>query len=60
VTGCIAPPGSPQQPQRRESGKPIERELTEGQFHSYYMTLSAGQYVKLVVDQRGINAVVKL
>jgi Tetratricopeptide repeat len=34
--------------------------LTEGQFHSYYMTLSAGQYVKLVVDQRGINAVVKL
>jgi CHAT domain-containing protein/tetratricopeptide (TPR) repeat protein len=49
-----------QQTQQLELGKPIERELAEDQSHSYQMTLAAGQYVKLVVDQRGIDVVVKL
>ena len=43
-----------------EPGKPIERELTGGQSHSYQMTLAAGQYVRLAVDQRGIDVVVRL
>jgi CHAT domain-containing protein/Tfp pilus assembly protein PilF len=43
-----------------EQGKPVERELTGGQSHSYLITLVAGQYVKLVIDQRGIDVMVKL
>jgi CHAT domain-containing protein len=43
-----------------EQGKPVERELTGGQSHSYQITLTAGQYVKLVITQRGIDVVVKL
>jgi CHAT domain-containing protein/Tfp pilus assembly protein PilF len=49
------------QPARElEPGKPIERELSGGQSHSYQLKLVGGQYVKLVVDQRGINVVLKL
>jgi CHAT domain-containing protein/Tfp pilus assembly protein PilF len=49
-----------QQPRQLEPGKPIERELAVDQSHSYQMTLAAGQYVKLAVDQRGIDVEVKL
>jgi CHAT domain-containing protein/Tfp pilus assembly protein PilF len=49
-----------QQVQRLERDKPIERELAGGQSHSYQLSLDAGQYVKLVVDQRGIDVVVRL
>src|SRR5215813_868192 len=49
------------QPVRRlEPGKPIEQELAGGQSHDYQLTLADGQYVNLVVDQRGIDVVVKL
>jgi CHAT domain-containing protein/Tfp pilus assembly protein PilF len=43
-----------------ESGKPIERELAGGQFHSYQVTLAADQYLFAVVEQRGIDLVVRL
>jgi len=43
-----------------EQGKPIERELGGGQTDSYQLTLTDGQYLKLVVDQRGVDVVVKL
>lgn len=39
---------------------PIERELAGGQSHSYQLQLDAGQYANLVVDQRGIDIVVRL
>src|SRR5215813_2800724 len=51
-------------PQRRidapvlEAGKPIEREIAGGEAHSYQLTLTAGQYARVVVDQRGIDVVV--
>jgi CHAT domain-containing protein/Tfp pilus assembly protein PilF len=41
-----------------ELGKPIERELAGEQTHSYQLTLVAGQFLHLVVDQRGIDVVV--
>jgi CHAT domain-containing protein/Tfp pilus assembly protein PilF len=41
-----------------EPGKPIERELTAGETHAYTLTLSAGQYAQVLVDQRGINVAV--
>ena len=45
---------------RLELGKPLERELAGGQSHAYSVTLSAGQYLHVVVEQRGIDVVVTL
>jgi CHAT domain-containing protein/Tfp pilus assembly protein PilF len=49
---------SPAQP--LNPGIPIERELVGGQSHSYLVTLTEGQYVNLVIEQRGIDVTVKL
>src|SRR5215208_896568 len=38
-----------------KQGRPIERELSGGEAHSYQLILAAGQYARLAVDQRGIN-----
>jgi CHAT domain-containing protein/Tfp pilus assembly protein PilF len=43
-----------------ESGKPIERELSGGQSHSYKITMISGQYLHVVVAQRGIDVAVAL
>src|SRR5262245_40960777 len=41
-----------------EPGKPVERELSGGQSHSYKITMISGQYLHIVVEQRGIDVVV--
>src|SRR6266567_1269094 len=41
-----------------EPGKPIEREIAGGETHSYQLTLAAGQYARVAVDQRRINVAV--
>ena len=41
-------------------GEPVERELKGGESHSYRARLEAGQYLKVVVEQRGIDVVVRL
>lgn len=41
-------------------GEPIERELSGGEAQSYRVMLTAGQYVKVVVEQKGIDVVVRL
>jgi len=43
-----------------ELGKPIERELKGGQIHTYQLTLSLNQFLRVVADQRGIDVVVRL
>jgi len=43
-----------------EAAKPIERELAGGQKHYYKIALEAGQYLHLVIDQKGIDVVVTL
>jgi len=43
-----------------EPGKPIERELSSGQSHSYKITTISGQYLHIVVEQRGIDMAVAL
>jgi tetratricopeptide (TPR) repeat protein len=43
-----------------ELGKPIERELAGGQSHAYQITLAAGQYLNVIVEQRGIDVVARL
>src|SRR5215468_7212779 len=41
-------------------GEGIEREMAGGQSHSYRITLAEGQFLSVVVDQRGIDVVVTL
>jgi CHAT domain-containing protein len=43
-----------------EFGKPFENEISGGQVQSYRITLSAGQFVSVVVQQRGIDVLEKL
>src|SRR5262245_50020008 len=43
-----------------EPGKPAERELSGGQSHSYKITMTSGQYLHVVVRQRGIDVAVAL
>jgi CHAT domain-containing protein/tetratricopeptide (TPR) repeat protein len=47
--------GGAQEVRSLEPGKPIERDLSGGQSHSYQITMTSGQYLHLVVDQRGID-----
>src|SRR5688572_33141534 len=42
------------------SGTALERELAASQAHAYRMTLTTGQYLRVWVDQRGIDVVVVL
>jgi CHAT domain-containing protein/Tfp pilus assembly protein PilF len=49
-----------QRVQQLERGRPIERELAGGQSHTYQFSLDAGQYVKLVIEQRGIDVMARL
>src|SRR5262249_16506909 len=43
-----------------EPGKPVERELSGGQSHSYKLAMVSGQYSRIVIEQRGIDVVVAL
>jgi CHAT domain-containing protein len=43
-----------------EPGKPVERELSGGQSHSYKITMISGQYLRIAVEQRGIDVAVAL
>jgi CHAT domain-containing protein/tetratricopeptide (TPR) repeat protein len=43
-----------------ELNKPIERELSGGQSHSYKITMIYGQYLHVMVAQRGIDVAVAL
>lgn len=47
-------------PEPIELGKPINARLAGEQSHSYRLTLTANQYVHLLVDQKGIDVVVTL
>ncbi|MGH9842753.1 MAG: tetratricopeptide repeat protein, partial [Blastocatellia bacterium] len=43
-----------------ELGKTIEREMTGGQTHMYQIKLTAGQFLRIEVEQRGIDVIVAL
>jgi CHAT domain-containing protein/Tfp pilus assembly protein PilF len=50
----------PQESLILELGKPIERELSDGQTHSYQIALSAGQFMSVALKYRGRDVQVKL
>ena len=41
-------------------GNPLEREIAAGQEHHYEVVMQAGQFLKAVVDQRGVDVVVRV
>jgi CHAT domain-containing protein/Tfp pilus assembly protein PilF len=43
-----------------EPGKPIKRELAGGHSHIYQIRLSAGQFLKVIIEQQGIDVVARL
>ena len=43
-----------------EPGKPIERELKNGETHAYQIVLSLGQFLDAAVNQRGVDVVVRV
>ena len=40
------------------TGQPVERELKGGEVHSYTLALKAGQFLDVIVEQKGIDVVV--
>jgi CHAT domain-containing protein len=43
-----------------EPGRPIERDLGGGGVHAYRVTVAAGQFCHILVEQRGIDVVVSI
>ena len=43
-----------------EVGKPVELRLATGEEHRYQVALTAGQYAKAIVEQRGIDVSIRL
>src|SRR5262252_6289562 len=43
-----------------EPGKPIGRELGGGQQHTYQIRLDAGQFLKVIIEQQGIDVVARV
>jgi hypothetical protein len=43
-----------------QPGTPIERTLSVGQSHSYTINLEQGQFAQLIVDQHGIDVIVRV
>jgi CHAT domain-containing protein/predicted negative regulator of RcsB-dependent stress response len=75
ATAAWPPPGSPpanasnakrgaeqsaEESQSLEPDKPIEREISGGRSHFYKVTMTSGQYLQIVVRQRGIDVLVAL
>ncbi len=50
----------PPQPMTLAPDQPVERELTGGQSHLYQVTLKAGQFMRVVAREKGINIVITL
>jgi hypothetical protein len=49
-----------QEPLRLELGKPVEREIAGGQEHTYQLNLSAGQFLRVVAEQKSIDLALTL
>jgi CHAT domain-containing protein/Flp pilus assembly protein TadD len=47
-------------PPKLESGKTVEREIAVGESHTYQVKLTAGQFVRLTLQQKGIDVAVQL
>ncbi len=51
---------TPVRPQELAVGQPVAREMRGGEQHTYQVNLNAGQYARIVLDQKGIDVVLVL
>jgi CHAT domain-containing protein/tetratricopeptide (TPR) repeat protein len=58
--GLVRPTQGSEDVRSLEEGKPIEREMLGGQSHSYQLNVVSGHYLSLMIEQKGIDVVVKL
>ena len=49
-----------QAPQIMVPGQPVERLIAGGESHTFQINLSVGQFMRVVVEQKGINVAVAL
>lgn len=57
---AVQPAKAQTEPTTLQSGVPVERALTAGQSHVYFIDMEEDQFLQLVVDQRGIDVVVRV
>src|SRR5262245_32052183 len=55
-----SPPAKPDEVIPLELGRSIDRKLAGGQAHSFQLTVAAGQFVRVIVEQQGIDLVLAL
>ena len=60
LSGNTTPSRDSREPIRLALGKPVERELKGGETHTYVVYVEAGQFVHLVVLQKGVDVTVTL
>jgi len=61
LSGAVAAgPQEQSSPSPLVVGQPVAREMRGGEQHTYQVSISAGQYARLVVDQQGIDVVLEL
>src|SRR5215467_6694619 len=47
-------------PPKLKAGKPIERQIAGGETHSYQLKLATGQFMRVLVEQKGIDVALVL
>ncbi|HEX5601173.1 MAG TPA: hypothetical protein VFX63_01440 [Pyrinomonadaceae bacterium] len=57
---CVFLTANAQGPTTLQLGTPIERTLKSGQMHEFTLNLKENTFVQLVVEQRGIDAIVRV
>ncbi|HEY5073984.1 MAG TPA: hypothetical protein VII34_04755, partial [Pyrinomonadaceae bacterium] len=58
---CVSVPAQgTQAPQTLAPGQPVEPEIAGGQSHDYLITLQAGQFMSVVVEQKAIDVALVL
>ena len=57
---CCSTARAGQEPPKLVPGKPVEREIAGGQSHTYQISLTSGQFVRVVVEQKGIDLTLAL
>jgi CHAT domain-containing protein len=51
---------NPAPPMRVGPDQPQKRQLTEGEVHPYFVRLEAGEYVRIIAEQRGVDLLLRL
>lgn len=57
---CLVATGEAQEPRKLLSGQPVAGEIAGGQSHTCQITLTSGQFIRVVVEQRGIDLTLTL